>query len=1090
MRNSHAYLMASLVLVAVAASLRSLAANAAPADDARQILSSTGIQGGLIVHLGCGDGKLTAALGAGERFLVHGLEADSQNVEAARRHLRALGLYGKVSVEQWTENRLPYAENIVNLFVAENRGSIPTDEVLRVLAPLGVAYVKSDGRWTQTVKPWPKQMDEWSHYLHDAGNNAVAHDKLVDTPRRLQWTCEPLWSRSHEFMSSLSAMVSARGRIAYIMDEGLIGVTTKSVPEKWTLVVRDAFNGILLWKRPMTKWGSAARWNINALRSTPPSAPRLLLAQGDRLFVTLAYGGPVSVLDAATGTTLAVYQATEEAQELRLLRGILIVRKGTPGNAKSGKKAAAAETPTQQIVAIDTATGNTLWETTGKAAPFSLAAEGEHLFYVDGKSVLCLGLSDGKRQWQTATDSQPTFVLAHEGRLIVAGTRTLQALSAATGKVLWTASARAERDELFVANEQLWHWEDKHIVGRSLLDGRQTTVLATDDVFTRGHHLRCYPAKCTDNFLITQNRGAEFLSLCGAANSQNDWVRGPCVYGVMPCNGLLYAGPNPCFCYAGVKLTGFNALAPERPAAEAPAVISNAERLQRGPAYASLADSPSLIPNPSDWPTYRHDTRRSGAAGCEVPAKVSPRWSVQLHGRLTPPVVSGDQLYVAAIDEHTLFALDKEDGRSRWQFTAAGRIDSPPTAVGELVLFGCADGQVYCLRASDGQLAWRFQAAPCQRRIIAFGQLESPWRVHGSILLKDDVAYCTAGRSSYLDGGIWVFALEPKTGQLLHETHLDTWARTREDAQNKPFVPSYHMEGTRSDILVSEDDFIYLGQYKFDPTLRQQAVPYLLPSPNDKKMAMDLSGQSFADQPSVKATAEEYDSHQRKWMETNQAELMKEYKEKYGAHTMGERHIGPHVFSTAGLLDDSWFNRTYWMYSATWPGFYLANWAAKTGQLLVVGPEHTYAIQSFPERNLQSPLFTPGERGYLLFADRNDNEPVLDYRTQGTTKGWGFTRQQPPQWHQWTPVRIRGMVLAGRQLFVAGPPDVIDLHDPMASFEGRQGGALWTVSAADGQKLAEVKLAAAPVFDGLVAATGRLYLSTTDGKVLCLGAAD
>jgi hypothetical protein len=43
------------------------------------------------------------------------------------------------------------------------------------------------------------------------------------------------------------------------------------------------------------------------------------------------------------------------------------------------------------------------------------------------------------------------------------------------------------------------------------------------------------------------------------------------------------------------------------------------------------------------------------------------------------------------------------------------------------------------------------------------------------------------------------------------------------------------------------------------------------------------------------------------------------------------------------------------------------------------------------------------------------------------------------------------------------------------------------VSAADGKTLADVRLAAPPVWDGAAAADGRLYLSTTDGKVVCLG---
>jgi hypothetical protein len=175
------------------------------------------------------------------------------------------------------------------------------------------------------------------------------------------------------------------------------------------------------------------------------------------------------------------------------------------------------------------------------------------------------------------------------------------------------------------------------------------------------------------------------------------------------------------------------------------------------------------------------------------------------------------------------------------------------------------------------------------------------------------------------------------------------------------------------------------------------------------------------------------------------------------------------------------------MYSDTWPGFYIAHRASKTGQLLVVGPEKTYAVQAYPSRNLQSPLFTPGAGGYLLFADDNDNEPILPDYTRGVPKGIGFTRGQPPVWHNWVPVRIRAMVLAGKRLFVTGPPDVIDSDDPMAAFEGGKGGLLRVVSATEGKKLAEYKLESPPVFDGMIAASERLFISTRDGRLLCMG---
>ncbi len=111
----------------------------------------------------------------------------------------------------------------------------------------------------------------------------------------------------------------------------------------------------------------------------------------------------------------------------------------------------------------------------------------------------------------------------------------------------------------------------------------------------------------------------------------------------------------------------------------------------------------------------------------------------------------------------------------------------------------------------------------------------------------------------------------------------------------------------------------------------------------------------------------------------------------------------------------------------------------------MVGPERTYAVQSYPSRNFKSPLFTLGEKGYLLFADENSNEPILADYTRDVPKGIGFTRAEPPVWFKWVPVRIRGMVLA------------------------------------------EYTLQSPPVFDGLIAANRQLYLSLENGTILCMG---
>ena len=902
-------LLLSLFVVALTAAL-------GLADVADQAQAS-GIQGGLVVHLGSGDGKQTAKLLLNDRFCVHGLDTDVANVREAREHIRSLDIYGRVSVDVFDGKRLPYLDDLVNLLIADDLGEVSQDEVIRVLSPHGVAMVNGK----KSVKPWPDDIDNWNHHLHGADNNAVARDTRVSTPRHIQWACGPLWSRSHEFLSSISGMISDNGRLFYFFDEGLTGTTDAPVPERWKLIARDAFNGKLLWKQAVKEWGTRG-WKRGALRATNRTAPRRLVAGDGRLFVTLGFTAPVSMLDAATGNTLNTFENTENAQELRYLDGVLVLRmdKGP-------------------LVAIDAATAKKLWEAGGNIRAEIIAAGNGMVFYQDGGSLHCRGLKDGRELWQLAEKAPVRQLLVYDNYLIVAGAAT-KALEADTGKTLWEIKSKAARHPLFAADGQLWVSDT---TGLDLKTGKvKTTVEGSAAVFSAGHHPRCYPPRATERFVITPFRGTEFISITGEEHTQNDWLRGPCTFGVLPCNGLLYVAPNPCFCYPGVKMTGFNAFAGAR-ASKAPR-IPDAQRLEKGPAFGQIPNPKSHVPNPADWPAYRHDGRRSGSVATEVAADLEQRWSVDLGGRLTQPVVVSDSaiglgqgvVFVASKDSHTLHALDRKDGKELWTYTAEGRIDSPPTVCGEMVLFGSAHGRVYCLRAADGELVWRFRAARTDQLMMAFDQLESPWRVHGSVLVEKGVAYFTAGRSTNLDGGIRVFALATTTGKVLYERTLNTWSRTRKDAENKPFIPAYHMEGAFSDILVSEGGNIYLGQYKLDLSLQEQEVPYILPDPDKKATAMGRTELMSAPFVEGMANMEKDEKVQRDWQLRNNGPLMEELARKHGGASMGDRKMGRHVFAVGGFLDESWYNRTFWMYSETWPGFYIAHRAAKTGQILCV----------------------------------------------------------------------------------------------------------------------------------------------------------
>ncbi len=1040
---------------------------------AKEILKTAGIRGGMVVHLGCGDGQLTSALASGSSFLVHGLDSDKNAVSQARKQILSQGNYGQVSVEQFNGAILPYTDNLINMVVVEEQGNVSMDEIMRVLAPGGVVCIKREDSWETKKKPWPDDIDDWSHFLHDAGNNAVADDTRVGQPRSLQWVAPPLWLRSHETPSGIQSPVSAGGRLFYLFDRGLVGITDERLPDRWSLVCRDAFNGKLLWEKELESWGWR-QWNrdryedqdwtkLRAARvDVPDENQRRIVATKDRIVVTLAHKAPVSILDAATGRTLATVKETADAREIFVCDGAAVVYSqaaSSPRDLRRGTDATPAE---PKLSAIDITDGKVLWQRPCKTIrPLDIAANNGRIFFLEARShLVAIDLASGKELWRVTPKSiySKTLLAIDDVVVINAGSQTT-AYKATDGHVLWSnkggPGGGMEGLDLFVIDDMVFKGmsgsASPRVVGWDLHTGEVKKDIQVENLRSPEHHHRCYRNKATSRFIISSYEGAEYLDLEEKEHGQNNWVRGACRNGMMPCNGMLYAPPDQCFCQPGAKVLGYTALktAPEKPIIP----VADLDRLEKGPAYGQAVTP--LPTSDSDWPTFRHDPARSGTTTAAVKSDVKRAWTVNLGGKLTPPVAAGGKLYVAQVDAHTLYALDGTTGEILWQFTAGGRIDSPPTIHNGLALVGSKDGYVYCLRADNGQLVWRFLAGVIDRRIGHFDQIESVWPVHGSILVNDGIAYFTAGRSTYLDGGIRFYGLDPISGKILHKGLLDgPHMKTPQQRDVAFFIP-----GANSDVLVSQDGFIYMRQKKLTPDLKE-VNPKVLSS-------------------------------------------------------KGEKDVGLHVFSTAGLLDDSWYNRTFWMYSKRWPGFQLANQAPKTGQLLVVDDEKTYAVRVFYHRNVHSPMFFPGKKGYLIFADDNSNEPQIvgekgaveplrwlpqsDYsrargksiaklesKAFGLDKMMGYTRAKPPVWTQWQPVRVRAMVKAGDNLFIAGAPDLFNAEDPFAPFEGRSGAHLVALDATDGKQLSKLPLASPPIFDGMIAADGKLYIATTDGSVICL----
>jgi 2-polyprenyl-3-methyl-5-hydroxy-6-metoxy-1,4-benzoquinol methylase len=137
------------------------------ADTADDILTEVGIHGGIIVHLGCGNGELTSALCRSGEYLVHGLDRDAANVESARKRFVGKGQHWKATVECWAQRTLPFIDNLVNLVVVEDAGDISMAEIRLLLCPNGVIMTKDGDGWKKTVKP--KQLtvccSTWIYWL-------------------------------------------------------------------------------------------------------------------------------------------------------------------------------------------------------------------------------------------------------------------------------------------------------------------------------------------------------------------------------------------------------------------------------------------------------------------------------------------------------------------------------------------------------------------------------------------------------------------------------------------------------------------------------------------------------------------------------------------------------------------------------------------------------------------------------------------------------------------------------------------------------------------------------------------------------------
>lgn len=926
------------------------------------------LRGGLAVVLGEGDPELVLDLARAAPFVVQWLVPGDP--AGPRRAVEAAGLYGRVSVDRHRGADLPYADDLVSLLLLLDEAPGSPEERRRIVRPGGEILARRGAAWTREVKPRPADLDDWTHWRHGPDRNPVSKDLRVDVPRRIQWLSSNLKEGKD--------MVTAGG-VAYYSLGGV-------------LTARDAFNGIPLWSRPKVD-----------PKCAPVAGEQGVWAVVDRALV---------LLDARSGKPVRAYPDA-----------------GTPATLlRLGDTLLAADDRAVRAYAVE---AGTLRWTREAPLPRAISAAGGALYLVEGglesgrePAVLSLDLASGAPRWEKKGPGWAAFcfrssvsgdrVAFETGRYTAPKTLLLmpktephgvRILSAKDGSLLldYAYKPAMRHDEnvrvFFVGDGVAMHRLERDQNTSNLVVFRD---LAKDpEVFPAlppsKQYFYCYPPTATERFFIYGQ--LSFTDWKTHRHEQNPITRGSCGgggEGVIPANGFVYLFPKSCNCFS--MLSGLGALAPASPRPP------DSSDFEKGPAYGTTSGKSA----PGDWPMHRGDAHRSGGSPLTVPAGLRTLWTAPLPppaapaliqdewkeypyaaGPLTPPVVAGGIVVVAQPHAHRVVALDEATGAPRWSFTANGRVDSPPTLHDGLCLFGTRTGWVYALRMSDGALAWRRRLAPAERRLVQFGQPESPWPVPGSVLVSEGTAFAAAGIHPLADGGLRAFAFDPTTGDL-------KWTRTLTDMEYEKRGGLHMRAGLEQDyfdLLVKDGARVALSRWSLDPATGQDEFLW---------------------------------------------------------HNAYYRLGG----------DGAYLQRGTWSYG------YPMNRPRMRRPLLVARGASVLGANKVREQGelkLFRRDFKPGEKFDVVWNEQpNDTESRIGVYFPVNRIAEQVTWAAPyPGW-------IEAMVWAGDHLLLYAKD------------------RLRVYRASDGAALADQALER-PVWDGFAAAQGRLYVSTLDGRVLCLG---
>lgn len=754
---------------------------------------------GVICLAGATDGNaafVTDLARSGE-WTVFVQTPDRASADAVRVIADRAGLLGSRVFVAAGGRRIHLADNVADAVVVPGDADFAEAEVLRVLRPQGTGFVGDK----TIVKPVPDGYDDWSHPFHGADNNPQSEDRFVRGRFRTQFIAAPKFSPMPE------QTVIAGGRMYKAM--GHLSHKENQNENLNTLLCINAYNGTILWKRPLPEGFMIHR---NTMIATDDA-----LYLGDHESCKVIDGGtgevryeitvPAEFTDGPAWKWMGVRDGVLHALVGNSEVKVETRKSNNPGMghwpwgmwqgheyADPGKAFGFGRT----LVAIDLKSNKLLWHHRTEEfldARAVVMNRDSILYYVPEKFLAAVNPEDGKRRWKnTSADLLQAIGPNGKAQHYITGYATTSYMKC-TDEQVFFAGPQRERTVVASAKDGRLLWT--YPVGNLQLVLRDDAVYAAGQERTKGVKLAYntgsvlteFPARractratgCADSIFFRATGGTVRVLTETNTAQHIAPMRPPCQDGVLVSNGHLYWGPWMCGCQ--LSLYGNIGLAPQAGGGAAP-TERTPEEIHAGALVRhakEIRNVVSLGADPHDWTCYRGDEARSDTTAVALPTSVQTAWTARVtSGSLpTAPVAAAGMVFVAD-RAGGVRALNAASGTPVWKSYAAGPIYYPPVISHDRLFVGSADGKVYAFEAKTGRLLWTFRVGPEEQLIPVFGQLVSSWPVAGGLTVRGDTVYAAAGITHY--DGTHVVALDALTGELkAHNTTSGTLAEEVDD---------------------------------------------------------------------------------------------------------------------------------------------------------------------------------------------------------------------------------------------------------------------------------------------------------------------